>query len=297
LRELLARERPDVVHAIALKPMALLALSGYRDGGRVFAMTGRGYLGVRRSGWTQTVNEALKTALRGALGEGRSLLLVENTEDRDWLSRDGDLDARTLVMPGAGVDPEAFTPAPFPTGPIVIGVVARLIWTKGIDLVVDAVQALRASGENITLSIAGDADAESPEAVPAAEIVRWRGLPGVDALGRVADVKAFWAKAHIACLASRGGEGLPRSLLEAAACGRPIVTSDAAGCRDFVTGDIGIVTANGDVAALTDALKRLLNDPTLRASMGAAARAKVVAGYTEVHAAEVATRAWAAVRE
>lgn len=293
LRALLARERPDVVHAIALKPMALLALSGHSGAGCVFALTGRGYLGVRRSLWTRIVNSGLRTALRRALSEPRSVLLVENTEDRDWLSDSGDLDSRTLVMPGAGVDPAAYTPTPEPTqGPIVVGIVARLIWTKGVDLAVAAVQRLREQGEDIVLRIAGDVDAESPEAVPAATIARWRELAGVELLGRVSDVNAFWAGAHIACLPSRGGEGLPRSLLEAAACARPIVTTDAPGCLDFVTDDIGIVAPAEDVDALMQAIQVLAHKAHVRAAMGAAGRAKVLARHTEDHAADVAAQAW-----
>jgi len=293
LRELLARERPDIVHAIALKPSALLALSGYREGGRVLAVTGRGYLGVRRTMWTQVVNQELRSALRRALLQPRTLLLVENKADRDWLSRNGDLDAKTMIMPGAGVNPDAYTPAPEPTaGPIVVGVVARLIWTKGVDLAVAAVHRLRTQGEDIVLRIAGEADPESPEAVSAAEVERWRGLEGVEVLGRMEDVSAFWAGAHIACLPSRGGEGLPRSLLEAAACARPIVTSDAPGCGDFVTDEMGLVTPRENVPALAGALHRLAHDAGARASMGAAARAKVVAAHTEEHAAAVAAEAW-----
>jgi glycosyltransferase involved in cell wall biosynthesis len=236
------------------------------------------------------LNDQLRSTLRGALRQPRTLLLAENAADRDWLA--SDLDAQALIMPGAGVDPDAYVPAPEPLGPIAIGIVARLIWTKGVDLAVAAVQALREEGVDVVLRVAGNADDESPEAVSAADIARWRGLPGVEMLGRVADVSAFWSRAHIACLPSRGGEGLPRSLLEAAACARPIVTSDAPGCRDFVSEDIGIVTPREDVAALTAALRRLVQDGALRASLGAAGRAKVLAGYTESHAASVASEAW-----
>jgi len=297
LRDLLAREQPDIVHAIALKPMALLAMSGYRDAGRVFALTGRGYLGVRRSVWTQLVSEQLRSALRDALRQPRTLLLVENTADRDWLAPNGEFNGQTLIMPGAGVDPDTYAPAPEPAPPpVVVGVAARLIWTKGVDLAVAAVRKLRAEGEQIVLRVAGDADPESPEAALAPEVAHWRALDGVEMLGRVGDVNAFWAGAHMACLPSRGGEGLPRSLLEAAACGRPLVTSDAPGCRDFVTPNVGVVAPRDDVEALAEALRRLARDGELRASLGAAARAKVVAGYTETHAADVAADAWRRVR-
>lgn len=298
LRELLLRERPAIVHAIALKPMTLLAMSGWRSAGCVFALTGRGYLGVRQSLWTQTINVQLRSVLRRALRRQRSLLLVENTADRDWLGRDGELDAHTLVMPGAGVDPERFASAPAPPPhPVIVGIVARLIWTKGIDVAVAAVQRLREEGEVIALRIAGDVDRESPEAVSAAEISRWRELAGVEVLGRIEDVSQFWAGAHIACLPSRGGEGLPRSLLEAAACARPLVTTDAPGCRDFVTDDIGVVAPCNDAVALAQALRRLSRDKALRTAMGLAARAKILAGYTEEHAAEVASQAWSRVAD
>ena len=94
LRDLLRREKPDVVHAIALKPMALLALSGHRDAGRVFALTGRGYLGVRRTLQWDAVNAWLRSTLRDALQQPRALLLAENTADRDWLSANGDVGGR-----------------------------------------------------------------------------------------------------------------------------------------------------------------------------------------------------------
>ncbi len=297
LRGVLDSERPDIVHAIALKPMALLAQAGWREGGQVFALTGRGYLGVRRTPWTGMVNHRLRGAMRRALLRPRTLLLVENADDRDWLSVSGDLDDTTLLMPGAGVDPAAYAPAPEPPEPpIVVGIVARLIWTKGIDLAVEAVQRLRAQGENIVLRIAGDVDPESPEAVSANDLARWRSLDGVDLLGRIDDVSGFWAGAHIACLPSRGGEGLPRSLLEAAACARPIVTSDAPGCRDFVTESTGVVVPRNDAAALAKALQRLAHDAGRRAAMGASARARVVSGYSEAHAADVAAQAWRRLR-
>src|SRR5262249_51494740 len=148
-------------------------------------------------------------------------------------------DDRVALMPGAGVNTDVFTPQPPPADePIVVGVVARLIRSKGIDLAVEAVKRLRATGMNIVLRIAGGVEAQNPEHVSDGEIAAWRATGGVELLDRISDVPAFWAGVHIACLPSRGGEGLPRSLLEAAACGRPIVTTDVPGCRDFI-GDSG----------------------------------------------------------
>lgn len=294
LREVLRREQPDIVHAIALKPIALLLLSGVNDVARVFAITGRGYIAGAQSIAGALIDWRLRGMLRRALRQPRCLLLVENEADRRWIDGDSeDLSAKTSLLPGAGVDPGAFRPAPEPSGRIVVGVVARLIASKGVDLAVEAVRRLRSEGLDIELRIAGDVDPENPDHVGQSAIAAWRATPGVSVLGKVSDVSAFWAQAHIACLPSRGGEGLPRSLLEAAACGRAIVTSNTPGCADFVRhGETGLVVPVGDASALAAALKRLALGGDERRAFGAAGRARVVAGFTERHVADVAAAAW-----
>ncbi len=296
VRALLRRERPDVIHVIALKPIVISLFAGAHGAARVFAVTGRGYLAARGAVWTGLVSMLLARWLRAALTNARAMLLVENAADRAWVEGGNPLpDERVVQMPGAGIDVRVFVAAPEPLteAPIVVGLAARLIHSKGIDLAVDAVQLLRTEGLDLELRIAGAVDADNPERVSEAELARWRAAPGVTLLGRVDDINAFWAGAHIACLPSRGGEGLPRALLEAGACGRPIVTTDVPGCADFVVhGETGLVTPRENVAALAAALRALAADVGARSRMGQAARARVVAAYTEAHAAECAARAW-----
>ncbi len=298
VRALFARERSDLIHAIALKPIVFALLAGGRHGARAFALTGRGYLAARGAFWTSAASALISRWLRACVSSGRAALLVENNSDRLWVEGERPLaDDCVALMPGAGVDTDDFSPAPPPPAHrIVIGVAARLVWSKGVDLAVEAVRALRAAGMDVELRIAGEADADNPEQVNAEELARWRATPGVTLLGRVNDMNAFWAAAHIACLPTRGGEGLPRTLLEAAACGRPIVTSDAPGGADFVLhGQTGLIFARDDVAALAAALRNLALDASLRARMGEAGRARVVSGYTEAHAADCAARVWRAL--
>ena len=295
LRALIARERPDVIHAIALKPIALLLLAGAADSGRVFAVTGRGFLAVRGSLWTRFMSWRLRRLLRRALAAPGAILAVENLADRRWVEGARPLEeCRVALLPGAGVDTGTFTVASEPAaGPIVVGIVSRLIWSKGVDLAVEAIRRLRAGGLDIVLRIAGGIDLDNPEHVGESEIAHWRATPGVELVGRVDDINGFWAGAHIACLPSRGGEGLPRSLLEAAACGRPIVTSDAPGCADFVAdGETGLVVAREDAPALAAAIRELADDQAARRRMGETARARVLQGYTTSHAADAAARAW-----
>jgi glycosyltransferase involved in cell wall biosynthesis len=295
LRALIGEEQPALIHAIALKPIALLALARVRDVARVFAVTGRGYLAVGRAPWTALVRWRLRRTLRREMRAPRTVLLIENMADVDWVAGSEPLAPEQVVrMPGAGVDIDALTPAPEPaTGPIVVGLAARLIYSKGVDLAVAALQRLRNHGLDIVLRVAGDADPQNPERVSADEIAQWGKTEGVELVGRVVDINAFWSNAHIACLPSRGGEGLPRSLLEAAAAGRPIVTADVPGCADFVVNnEIGLVVAPNDVTALADALRALAANAELRRAMGAAGRVRVEQGYTEQHAADAAALAW-----
>ena len=292
LRQLLERERPDIIHAFGLKPIAILILSQYRDAARLFAITGRGYFALARAPWARLVSAALQIMVRRALQKPRTALVVENRADQVWAGAD-----EAFLMPGAGVDPDAFSPSPEPSSPpIIVGIVSRLVASKGIDIAVAAIAHLRAQGLPIVLRIAGGADPENPEHVSDAELARWRATDGVELLGPVSDVNAFWASTHIACLPSRGGEGLPRSLLEAAACGRVIVTTDTPGCADFVLHqETGLVVAPDDAHALAQALALLVNDERARQRMGEAGRARVIAGYTLRHAADCAASAWAQV--
>lgn len=295
VRTLLRREQPEIVHAIAMKPVAWGLLAG-GDAARVLAVTGRGYLAARRTARNLLTSELIARWLRATLAK-RGVLLVENEADRRWIERGQALpDARVITMPGAGVDPSAYAPAPEAQGPIVVGMASRLVWSKGADIAVEAVNRLRQRGVEVILRIAGAPDSDNPERVSDSEIARWRAQAGVECIGKADDMNAFWARAHIACLPSRGGEGLPRTLLEAAACGRPIVASAVPGIVDFVTPDVGLLAPVDDPAALAEAIARLAGDAALRKAMGLATREKVLAGYTEQHAADCAARAWVAAR-
>lgn len=298
LRAIIAREKPVLIHAIALKPIALLILARVRDAGRVFAVTGRGYLSLGRAPWTKFVSWRLRRMLRRELRRPGAVLLVENKADQEWVEHRDPLQGNAVLMPGAGVEIDKFTPAPTPpTPPVIIGLVARLVWSKGVDLAVEAVRRLRGDGIDVRLRIAGAPDPQNPEHVSDDVIQAWRDTQGVEVLGKIGDVNGFWSAAHIACLPSRGGEGLPRSLLEAAACGRPLVTSAVPGCADFVRNGVdGFVVAPNDQGALIAALVRLIDDASLRAQFGAAARARVVEGYTEAAAGAQASRAWSLAR-
>jgi glycosyltransferase involved in cell wall biosynthesis len=297
LQRLVDRIRPDVVHAIALKPAALATLT--RGPRLVLAVTGLGWLSTSRALKDQIARRAALGAIGASIRSGRAIGLFENRDDCANVARAaGDLPpARTVFAPGAGVDTRALACLPEPAGappsPVRVGLVARMIRSKGVDVAAEAIALVRAGGVNAELVLAGAPDPDNPGALAAEEIAAWSERGGVRWLGRVSNVPAFWADMHIACLPSRGGEGLPRSLLEAAAHGRAIVTTNTPGCRDLVRDGVeGLIVSPNDPAALAEAIAKLVTHPALRASMGAAARARVEAGFTIAHVQDAAAAAW-----
>lgn len=299
LQAIVDAERPDIIHPFSLKSIALTMMLKARGAGRAFALTGRGYLALSSApAWAKFIGWCFRHMLRHELSKPRTVLIVENLADRRWVEgRRALSDDRVVLMPGAGVEPSLYLPTPEPVHPpIIVGVVARLIRSKGVDVAVDAVVRLRKKGLNVVLRVAGQSDPENPEFVTDGELNRWRASDGVELVGQIKDVSLFWSGVQIACVPSRGGEGLPRTLLEAAACGRPVVTTDAPGCGEIVSDGAGLVVAHDNVEALAAGLSKLATDHVLRQRLGKAARALIELKYTSQHAAEEAAKAWALLK-
>jgi glycosyltransferase involved in cell wall biosynthesis len=210
--------------------------------------------------------------LRRLLNRSRSAVLVQNLDDRALIEGLGVDASRIALIPGSGVDIDALTPAPEPTGPITVAFVGRLVESKGIRTLVAAHQRLTERGGEIRLLIAGTPDPANPTSIPPQEIESWTRQPNVKHLGFVKDIAGLWASAHIAVLPSHR-EGMPLSLLEAAACGRPLVATDVPGCRDIARPGVNaLLVPRDDVQLLADAIGRLAGDPSLRQQYGRASR-------------------------
>ena len=161
-------------------------------------------------------------------------------------------------------------------GPITIGFAGRLLADKGIRALVAAHAMLRSQGHAVDLLIAGNPDPANPATISPEEIEQWGRQPGITWLGQIKDIRSLWQRCHIAALPSHR-EGLPGSLMEAAACGRPLIATDAPGCREVVLNEqTGLLVPIEDPPALAQAILRLAESPSLRARYGAAARQLVV---------------------
>jgi glycosyltransferase involved in cell wall biosynthesis len=174
---------------------------------------------------------------------------------------------------GAGVNLNKFKPKKEPpTPPLKIIHVSRLLWTKGIKELVEAGQILKKQGHDIQIQIVGEPDLENPAVIPAKTLKEWHDQNLIEWLGHRSDIADLYQQSHIACLASYYREGIPKSLIEAAACGKPIITCDMPGCRIIVEdGKNGFLIPPRDPKALAEAICKLL-DLTLRQKMSEASR-------------------------
>jgi glycosyltransferase involved in cell wall biosynthesis len=283
LAAILRSEKADLVHCIALRGILTGGFAASMVGikRRVYALTGLGFLGARTDMVARLAQKAVRLLVRG-LETGQTRYVFENTDDPKLLGLDP-AGERVTILGGAGIDPDLLKPAPLPhQPPLRVAVVARMLWSKGIDVAVEAVRAARAEGAPVELSLYGAPDPSNPKAIPEKTLKAWSAEPGIAWYGATRDVAAVWREHHVACLPSRGGEGLPRTLLEAAACGRAIVTTDVPGCRTLVRDGIeGHLVPADDAARLAEALVALSREPDLVARMGEAARARVLDGFTE----------------
>jgi glycosyltransferase involved in cell wall biosynthesis len=297
LAAILKAEKADIVHCIALRSILVggtaAAMAGI--GNRVYALTGLGFLGARTDRIGRIAQRAVRLLVRGLRTSG-TRYLFENADDPRLLGLDPS-DPRVTIVGGAGIDPDALHPEPLPAQPpLKVAVVARMLWSKGIDLAVEAVQKARDRGAAVELSLYGAPDPSNPKAIPEATLKAWSAEPGIAWHGPTRDVASVWRAHHAACLPSRGGEGLPRTLLEAAACGRAIVTTDVPGCRTLVRDGVeGRIVPPGDSERLAEALVSLSRQSDLVVRMGAAARARVLDGFTERQVMDAVKRLYSAV--
>jgi glycosyltransferase involved in cell wall biosynthesis len=264
---------PDLVHHVALQPTILGSLAALGlPVARLNAITGLGYAFTSDSARARVVRAVIGTLLRRLLNRDRSIALVQNPDDRELLAGLGIASERIVLVPGSGVDVARLTPVPEPAGPVTTAFVGRLLDDKGIRTLVAAHRMLRQKDLAVELLIAGTPDPANPASVSQAEAAAWGHEPGITWLGHVDDIATVWARAHIAVLPSRR-EGLPKSLLEAAACGRPMIATDVPGCREVaIANQTGLLVAPDDADALAAAIDTLARAPELRARFGRAAR-------------------------
>ncbi len=279
LKRIYSRERPTLVHHIAMKPILYGALAAWRAQvpAVINAFAGLGYLFNARTIRAYSLRALLWLPFRLVLRRPNTFLLFQNADDKARLAALGLVSAkRTVIIRGSGVDLNEYPARPLPpeTKPFVCVYAGRMIGIKGLPTLKDAFVILARAAPHIHLHLYGQPDPENPGSWDEAQLADWAARSdNVAYKGRTDDMKAVWDTAHAAVQASYGGEGVPKSLLEAAACGRPIVATDVPGCREVVEdGRNGFLVPAYDAPALAQALQMMADDKDLWRAMAVHSR-------------------------
>jgi glycosyltransferase involved in cell wall biosynthesis len=283
LVRLYRREQPTIVYHIGMKPVVYGSLAARIAGvaGRVNAIAGLGFVFTSRRPKARLLRPVLKVMLRMLLAGERSRVIVQNRDDQRTVAGMMWRDAQNVVLiPGAGVDLKHFSTSDEQPGVPVVLFAGRMLWDKGVGEFVAAAERLRSRGIAARFVLVGAPDEGNPTAVPLSQIEAWHNSGMVEWWGQREDMPAVFAGCHLVCLPSAYGEGIPKVLIEAAACGRAIVTTDIPGCREIVRHGVnGLLVRPRDVEALANALEALIGDPERRRAMGAAGRKIAEAEY------------------
>lgn len=270
---LFKRVQPQVVHAVTIKPVLYggIAARLARVPGFLAAVSGLGYIFTNERGGLM---RWLALRLYGlALKHPRSRVIFQNSNDRDVLLNAGAVRSEQAVLiRGSGVDLDTFNYVPEPDGPPVALMVSRLLLDKGIHEFITAAQKSQAAGEAVVWQIAGSPDKGNPASVTAEQMTQWHQSGVIQWLGEQTNIAELYHKSHIAVLPSYR-EGLPKSLIEAAACGRAVVTTDVPGCRDAIEANVtGLLVPAQDADALYEAILTLAKNKAMRQQFGRAGR-------------------------
>jgi glycosyltransferase involved in cell wall biosynthesis len=281
IRRLYRKIRPDLAHHVAFESSVLgsLAATGLPMM-RLNALTGLGFVFASRSSQARYLERTFRPLLRFLCNRRDSAVLVQSSDDSAYMTARGVTPEHLFVIKGSGVDVSALLPLPEPPPPITVAYAGRLLAYKGAQTLVAAHKLLAARGCPVRVLIAGQPDPANPDSISPDEIERWRQQEGIAVLGHVDDIRDVWTRAHISVLVSRH-EGVPKALLEAAACGRPIIASDVPGCREIAQPGLNALLVPPDNAeALADAIHRLAQDSKLRRRFGEAGRKLVETAFS-----------------
>lgn len=278
-------EQPDIVHHVATKPVLYGSFAARFVGCRnvVNAIAGMGFVFTSNQLKARILRPIISWAYRLLLNRPGYRLILQNPDDVKRFSNSRLIDYKKIeLIRGAGVDTKQFAQTTeLSTKPTVV-LASRMLWDKGVGEFVKAAKILMDEGVSARFVLVGDGDPDNPSVVPEWQLRKWHDAGVIEWWGRREDISEIFAQAHIICLPSYYGEGLPKVLLEAASCGRPIVTTDVPGCREIVRQNVnGLLVSPKNPAALAAALKNLIQDPEKRKRMGVAGRGIVEREFSQ----------------
>jgi glycosyltransferase involved in cell wall biosynthesis len=290
LYALYRRLQPDIIHQITLRSILYGGVAGLliREPEIVNGVTGLGYLFTEDDPKVRALRKSVLWVLWMLRKGRRQTYLFQNPDDARLFQRNRIADvSNSVLIKGSGVDTEEFDQDPEPSGSPVVLFPARMLWHKGVREFADAARIVKSNGYDARFVMVGDTDADNPAGVTAEKLEQWEKKGVIEWWGYQESMPDVFAQSHVVCLPSKYREGVPKVLIEAASCGRPIVTTDMPGCREIVQdGENGILVSPGDGQSVAKAIIRLLEDEELRQKMGKQGRALVLKEFSVEHVVE-----------
>ena len=276
--------RPNILHLISLRPAAvgLLASLFYKNTKVFITFTGLGYIFIRKNLTSKILRFFLKIFFFSVSRIRRAVAIVQNKDDYRFFLKNYFFRKNSIfLIRGSGIDLKYFKKVrEHKSKKVFICYVGRIIEDKGINFLIEGFKLAKKKNNNLCLLLAGEVDNENPTSLHKKELMNTLNSPDIKYMGNVENVRKLLSKAHIGVLLSKR-EGLPMSLMEAAALGKPIIATDVPGCREIAVDKFNAITVRpGDVQALKEAILKLANNKSLRLQYGKNSR-KIVEGDME----------------
>lgn len=273
LAALFRSETPDIIYSVSLRYAVLSAAAAWSVPKTVVInlIPGLGFIFSSERAMARLLKPIVVLVMRCLFHNPRVNIVVQNRDNLTFFrSKIGIPSARISLIPGSGVDVGRFaSSSPPPEGTPVVALVGRMLWSKGVGEFVDAAISLREKGLSVRMALVGVPDAANPDSVPLEILRRWDREKVVEWWGFQDDIADVWKRAAIGVFPTWYGEGIPKSLLEAGACGRPVIATNVAGCRDVIEHESnGLLIQPRSSEELVGAIVRLLNEAPMRAQMG-----------------------------
>jgi len=275
--KILSKYQPDVIHAVALKSMIIAGFSGffYKNVPILFEFGGVGFIFSSKAIQAKILKAVVCVFLRVLFKGKNRHIIVQNKDDKSLLEAAKLFSAKNVFfIPGAGVERDLYQPSKIPhwsdLSPPIVVLPARLLWDKGVGEFVRLSVTAKKRGLNARFVLVGEPDKENREAIPLTDIDKWVDNGSVEWWGKIDNMPSVFSRVSIVCFPSYR-EGLPKVLLEAMSCARPIVCFDVPGCRDVVRDKVnGFLVPLGNEPELLNRVCQLLSDRELTTRMGTA---------------------------
>lgn len=269
---LIRREKPELLHLVAIKPVIYGSIVSRVMGGscRVNALGGLGFTFSSKRLVAKLLRPIISILFRFIFNDSNGRLILQNANDKRVLTDIVGIDQRQVrLIPGSGVDIKEYRANKLPRGTPIVMLASRMLWDKGVGEFVEAAASLKKQGICARFVLVGDPDEENPSTIHREQLQEWNDAGNIEWWGHKENMPQVLSKASVVCLPTYYGEGVPKVLIEAMACARPIVTTRTPGCRELVISERnGLLVQPRDAASLAMAVFRLLNDPLRLEKMG-----------------------------